>query len=253
MSSNTLKDLNHSRTAAKVALREALAAHDGDPRHEIVAAQITTLSALNPTPEPARSPLLDGDWQLISAPSFPQGDRLTDGRYCYTLGRLAFNMFQPQNLKVVIDQVAQPVQPIGEGSQRSHDIVVNFTTLNEDMPLQGIVRNLGVCEPTSDTVLKVQFTGGLLEPAEETDLALWQQVFSNASQPSRSSLKEWLQGQFLKFMFGLVPPDRMNPNTGRVEFQMKRSPKGSLTVLYLDEELRITRGHKETVLICERK
>ncbi len=33
---------------------------------------------------------------------------------------------------------------------------------------------------------------------------------------------------------------------------MKRSPKGRLEVLYLDEELRITKGEKGTVLVCER-
>ncbi|MEQ8957811.1 MAG: PAP/fibrillin family protein [Coleofasciculus sp. C2-GNP5-27] len=34
---------------------------------------------------------------------------------------------------------------------------------------------------------------------------------------------------------------------------MKRSPKGKLELLYLDEELRITRGEKGTVLVCERQ
>lgn len=56
----------------------------------------------------------------------------------------------------------------------------------------------------------------------------------------------------LKFMFGLVKPEAMNPKTGEVSFTMKRSPKGHLRVLYLDEELRITRGEKGTVLVCER-
>jgi len=57
---------------------------------------------------------------------------------------------------------------------------------------------------------------------------------------------------FLKFMFGLVPPDGVDPETGRSEFQMKRSPNGSLEILYLDEELRITNGEQGTVLVCER-
>ena len=44
----------------------------------------------------------------------------------------------------------------------------------------------------------------------------------------------------------------MNPETGEVAFAMKRSPKGSLEIIYLDEELRITRGNKGTVVVCER-
>ena len=52
-------------------------------------------------------------------------------------------------------------------------------------------------------------------------------------------------------LFGLVPPKEMQAD-GKVEFQMKRSPKGSLEILYLDEELRITKGEKGTILVCER-
>ncbi len=45
----------------------------------------------------------------------------------------------------------------------------------------------------------------------------------------------------------------MDHKTGEVSFKMKRSPKGKLELLYLDEELRITRGEKGTVLVCERQ
>jgi len=44
----------------------------------------------------------------------------------------------------------------------------------------------------------------------------------------------------------------MDRQTGRVSFKMQRSPKGKLELLYLDEELRITRGERGTVLVCER-
>lgn len=254
MTFNVSSELNQSRRAAKAALQDALAAHAGDPNHPTVAEAIATLATLNPTPDPTHnSALLEGDWLLISAPSFPDGECRADGTYSYTLGRLAFNMFQPKDLKVVIDRVSQPVFPVGDGSLRSHDIVVDFTTISSDLPsVSGIVRNLGVCEPSDATTLQVRFTGGALEPAEETNLQVWQEVFGNPSPPSRSSLKEWFQGQLLKLIFGLVPPTGMDRNTGRIEFQMRRSPKGSLTILYLDDELRITRGQKETILICER-
>jgi len=254
MTSDTVTPQNQARTAAKQALREALSTHSGDPKNGKVAAAIDHLISLNPTPDPTRqTDLLDGDWRLISAPSFPDGELQEDGTYTYTLGRLAFNMFQPKDLKVVVNQVSQPVFPIAGSSQRTHDIVVEFTALSHDFPpLRGIVRNLGVCEPGSDTALQVQFTGGTLEPAAGTDLQTWNDVFSKPSASVGFNPKEWFQDLFLKFMFGLVPPDGVDPETGRSEFQMKRSPNGSLEILYLDEELRITNGEQGTVLVCER-
>ncbi|WP_287521037.1 PAP/fibrillin family protein [Okeania sp. SIO2C2] len=70
---------------------------------------------------------------------------------------------------------------------------------------------------------------------------------------SKKGLKEQLMSVFLKLIFGLVPPKGMNTETGEISVTMKRSPKGRLEVLYLDEELRITRGEKGTVLVCERQ
>lgn len=254
MASNTLRNSETSRNALKGDLRAALASHHGDPRHPVVTKIIENLATLNPTPIPTQnSQLLDGNWQLISAPIFPDGRRLADGTYCYTLGRLAFNMFQPQDLTVVILQVFQPVLPMEKPMQRTHDIVVNFAIVHPNTPsLRGTVRNLGICKPASDTVLQVQFTGGALEPAADTDLQQWSAIFENPKALPHSSIKDWFQNQLLKLMFGLVPPKEMDKETGRIEFRMRRSPKGSLTILYLDEELRITRGQRETVLVCER-
>jgi hypothetical protein len=242
------------RKAAKTVLREALAAYGGDTKHEAVATAIEKLMHLNPTVAPARSEaLMDGQWLLISAPNFPNGEQRADGKYMYTLGRLAFNMFQPTSLKIVIDRVLQPVVPVGKGQQRTHDIIVEFTTVDEDIPtLQGIVHNLGICEPTQDNILQVQFTGGELAPKEQIEMEAWKAIFGDQSKPSRRSLKERLNTSFLKMMFGIVPPQGMDRQTGRVSFKMQRSPKGKLELLYLDEEWRITRGERGTVLVCER-
>jgi hypothetical protein len=242
------------RQQAKAALHQSLRIHGGDPAQSSVAAVIERLIAINPTPAPARATSqLEGDWRLISVPNFPGGEQLADGRYSYTLGRLAFNMFQPQNMKVVINQVSQPVWPIADSPHHSHDIVVDFTTLGLEEPLQGRVRNLGICQPATDNQLQVQFTGGVLEPVADTDRNHWRAVFGNPDATPPAGLKAWIQGLVLKLMFGLVPPGEMTADTDRVEFQMRRSPKGKLTILYLDEDLRITQGEKGTVLVCERQ
>ncbi|WP_066426716.1 PAP/fibrillin family protein [Anabaena sp. 4-3] len=239
---------------AKIALRQALAVSNGNTKDQAVIAAIENLQAVNPQTAPARNnTLMDGRWLLISAPNFPGGELLPNGKFAYTLGRLAFNMFEPTKLKLVIDRVLQPVLPVGNGEQRTHDIVVEFTTIDESSaPLSGVVRNLGVCQPASDTVLQVKFTGGVLAPQNLNQIDAWRGVFGQQSQPKQRTFKEHLMSVFLRLMFGLVPPQGMNNTTGEVAFTMERSPKGRLSILYLDEELRITRGEKGTVLVCER-
>lgn len=241
--------------AAKTALRQALVAGGGNTKDEAVIAAIDNLTRLNPTTAPARSEtLLDSQWLLINAPNFPGGEQLSDGRFTYTLGRLAFNMFQPTQLKLVIDRVLQPVHLLENKQQRSHDIIVEFTTIDQSVPkLTGIVHNQAVCHPVSDTVLQVKFTGGTLAPQPTTNIKDWQAVFGKQHQPSQQSWQEKLRFGFLKLMFGLVPPQAMNPDTGEVSFTMNRSPKGSLEIIYLDQELRITRGEKGTLLVCQRQ
>ena len=244
---------------AKTELREALATYGGDTKNEIVARAIEKLSSLNPTTSPALSAeLMDSDWLLISAPNFPDGKQGEDGKYIYTLGRLAFNMFQPVELKLAIERVSLPIFVLENGPQRSYDILVEFTITDEKYPqLQGIVRNLGVCEPINDRTLEVKFTGGLLMPQDSTNLASWQSIFGNQGGRRNKSAKDKLMSIVFKSMFGLAQPEGMNPETGEVSFSMRRSPKGQLEIIYLDEELRITRGKRGkkngTILVCERK
>ena len=240
--------------AAKTALRQALAACGGNTKDEAVIAAIENLQSLNPTTAPAYSgTLLDSKWLLISAPNFPGGEQLANGKYVYTLGRLAFNMFEPTALKLVIDRVLQPVLLLENGEERSHDIIVEFTTIDESLPLvAGIVRNQGVCHPVSDTVLQVKFTGATLAPQDPNKIDDWRAVFEKQRHSSQRSWQQKLMSGLFRLMFGLVPPQAMNPQTGEVSFKMHRSPKGRLEILYLDEELRITRGERGTVLVCQR-
>ncbi|MDJ0599304.1 MAG: hypothetical protein QNJ37_10740 [Crocosphaera sp.] len=78
-----------SRNAVKTALRDALKQYDGDVKHEEVKAKIDQLCQLNPTVAPTHSDRLESSqWMLISAPSFPEGEKLSTGQYAYSLGRL---------------------------------------------------------------------------------------------------------------------------------------------------------------------
>lgn len=214
---------------------------------------IARLVELSDSSAPAYAPELPGCWQLVSAPNFPDGQQTAAGAWQYTLGRLAFNMFQPQTLSVQLTQVWQDIQPLAAEHHYTHNIVVHFQTVRPGLPtVHGIVRNLGVCQPADDTALQVQFTGGVLEPAPETDMSAWQQVFQSVV-PASISWRDRLQRLVLKLIFGLGAPQAIDPQTGRAEFPMPRSPKGRLNILYLDDTLRIMQSQKEqTWMVCER-
>ena len=239
--------------AAKEKLKDVLATYGGNTKHEAVITAINQLANLNPTVAPTRNEaLMDGQWLLISAPNFPNGELQPNGKYVYTLDRLAFNMFQPVKLKVAIERVLQPVIPLDNG-QRTHDIIVEFIIVDKNFSqLQGIVHNLGICQPTDDNTLQVRFTGATLAPQNQNQIEAWKSIFGDQSKGDKTNLKEKFMKGILRIMFGIVPPQGMDIKTGEVSFKMQKSPKGNLKILYLDEELRITKGERGTVLVCER-
>ena len=245
------------RNAAKSNLRDALNQHERDPKAEAVVAAISQLTALNPTPQPTQSgSLLEGNWLLINAPDFPGGKKTEDGKYIYSLGRLAFNLFQPADLQLLINRVTQPILPIQDGDKLTYNIEIEFTTLDENYPqLRGIVRNQGVCSPQNEKTLQVQFIGGELAPLDPEDpesMKAWMSVFGDQKSKQSLNIAQKIQSFVGKLIFGLEPPQGIDRQTGKASFNMKKSPKGSLEVLYLDEELRITRGNRGTVTACER-
>ena len=74
----------------KTELKQVLKTYDGDVKHHVVKDKIEQLCQLNPTTSPTHSNQLESaEWLFISAPSFPQGEKLADGNYSYTLGNAA--------------------------------------------------------------------------------------------------------------------------------------------------------------------
>ena len=244
------------REQAKAALKTALATYNGDTKHQAVVDAIALLSSLNPTPNPAQDEILEGNWLLISAPNFP--GRLEDEshRYVYTLGRLAFNKFEPVNLRVVLERVSQPVFATNKEDEYSHDIVVEFKIIEQDFPeLKGIVKNLAVCSPVNEDTVQVKFTGGELLPLANQNreqVKQWLKIFGHGK-VSQISLLDRLKFWLVQTMFGIGKVSAIDPDTGKQSFAIDKSPIGKLNLLYLDEELRITKGNRETVLVCQRE
>ncbi len=246
------------RDTAKKTLIEALKNNSGDTKNKEVRAAIEKLAALNPESAPTENrKLLTGNWLLINAPNFPDRQPDPQERYVYTLGRLAFNMFEPVELLVEIERVLQPVFPTDKENEYTHDIVVEFKTIDEKIPeLKGIVKNLAVCSPKSKDTVQVKFTGGELIPLEtqeEQKKKEWLAVFGQNYQKSQLSFREQIMSFVMKWMFGMSKVSEIDPQTGKRVFMMKKSPQGILKLLYLDEELRITKGNRGTVLVCQRE
>jgi len=80
--------------------------HFGDTSHPEVQKAINNLAVLNPTHKSANSKLNLGDWNCISAPSFPGRIPPQPGQesqYKFTLGGMSFDIFEPNNLICTIN------------------------------------------------------------------------------------------------------------------------------------------------------
>lgn len=160
-------------------------------------------------------------------------------------------------------------------------ITIHTSPGDDDGDLEAILTNQGVCTPVpssknsgnGENRLSVTFESGKLTPSKQVlsnkaKLNLWKQTFHKAytkAHEERSYLSR--VGRFaLHWMLKLTPPTDLVSNDTDVDntstsmlgelysfqFQMKRAPHGYFDVLFLDEELRITRGNRGTYVIVER-
>ena len=126
-------------------LRRVLAEHQGDAKAALVQQAIARLVDLSDHAAPAEAAERSGDWRLLSAPNFSDGQQTASGKWQYTLGCLACDMFRPQDLPVQLTEIFQEMQSLPDGIQHTHNIVVHFQATRAGLPpIQGIVRNLGM-------------------------------------------------------------------------------------------------------------
>ena len=119
-------------------------------------------------------------------------------------------------------------------------------------PIRGIMTNYGYLlpDPHIPNRVSVWFTGGSLEVNdEEKDLEEWKKIFGNA--PNRD-VGEFARVLAAKVLLGATVPDQMEEN-GTLSYTLKRPIGGHGTafcdVLYMDEQLRIMRGHTGSVFV----
>ena len=237
--------------AAKCALRSALADNGGNSKAPAVVAAVDALSSLCPFEAPTRESALLGKWQQINAPEYSGGTRDASGAFQYTLGRLSFGIFQPKDLMCTLGPILNPLKESAVAGVIEYEIEIPFSIERDDGPsLSAEIINFATCAVETDTRLSVSFSGGVMRPAEGSDRPAWREVFGPAlvAKPGkRVRVMNWL----LRRLMGLIKPSQLGDDDA-MSYQMTKAPKGHLDVLYLDDELRITRGNRGSLVICER-
>ena len=265
------------RALLKNKLRSALARHNGSTKHPEVVQLINDLSKVNPTRgNVVDSPLFHGEYSALTSPNFPGRIKPSKGQediVQYTLGRLSFNIFQPHKLVCTLRSVRNPVNIMTDADDDlkakyegkvliNYPLILDITihTPNGDLPAE--LQNEAFCYE-HDTIadrLMVSFRGATLKPAAEvtadpTKLKLWVDTFEGAykkADDERSILGKVFQ-YIINLLLGLTLPtdgDLMFKHS--FHFDMKRSPVGYLDLVYLDEEMRITKGNRGTLVVVER-
>jgi hypothetical protein len=223
-----------------------------------------------------------GRWRAITTPPFP--GRLPDdgGKAKYTLGRMSFNMFKPTKAVCAIDEIVNAIQPLDSDSGvdetgGSWEQTYNFEVLmeisvprttegdaaGETTVLPAKLINCGVCTPTSPTRLGVKFQSGTLKPnfdmtlkENEVRAKAWEETFEGAiakeaeAQSILGKVATIASNGLMKLMMGLEPPvDRMDFTQ---TYTIARPIAGHLDILYMDEDLRISKGNRGTIVVVER-
>jgi hypothetical protein len=153
--------------------------------------------------------------------------------------------------------VAFTIEPNQTRSGQLVDVNSPSTEFVLRRPIRGIMTNFGysVPDPNSPNRLSIWFTGGQLEVNdEESDMEEWQQIFAHGGTPRRD-MKEFARVLAAKVLLGAEIPDAMD-ESGNMKYSLKRPIGGHgsayCDVLYIDEKLRIMKGHHGAMFVFSR-
>mmetsp|Transcript_2995 Transcript_2995/g.4531 ORF Transcript_2995/g.4531 Transcript_2995/m.4531 type:complete len:484 (+) Transcript_2995:92-1543(+) len=229
---------------------------------------------------------VEGMWLCLSKPTyFGNLGETSNGDPMYTLGRMAFDMFLPTQLVCSLQGNFNPVNIVpsnaradtiencpkklkdeilsGSAVLREYNIVTAFTIEPHlaDFPnapnkhvrraIKGIMTTYGYVlpDPTTPNRLSIWFTGGRIEPNNNVhDEREWNRLFKR-DHPGRV-LSERIRLLAASLLMGAEAPTKLNDD-GSMSFEFTRPLGGHgiayLDVIYLDNTLRIVRGHRGTI------
>lgn len=124
-------------------------------------------------------------------------------------------------------------------------------------PIRGILTTQGysIPDPNVSNRLSIWFSGGTLEVQDEcTDGEEWKRIFDVDSAPDRN-LREYASILAAKVLLGALVPEKVEPD-GTMSFVLNRPIGGHgsafVDVLFMDDTIRIMRGHHGSVYVCIR-
>jgi len=239
----------------KAAFLAALDEKGRDCSDPAVLAAVEALSELNPTKNAALTgDYLDADWRQVSKSTFPGEIR----EEVFTLGRLSFNLYEPSDMEWKIEQTLNPVRQLKSGdSEREYEFWISLSCVDARYPkFKALMKNFGRCkpDPKKSERLEVWFTGGSFEPAADMDASLlpeWKKTFTAAMGAKKPNLTTRFANWAMKQMMGLKRPDSVKDD-GSMNYEMTKAPHGYTDILYMDDDLRITKGNRGTVVVVDR-
>lgn len=273
-----------TKVEAKETFKRLLIEHKGDAKHPDVSKALDTLVELAAKEEeeseeyssPAHNVDINkGRWRSITTPPFRgKLDDETDGKTRFTLGRMSFGMFKPNAIVCAVDDIVNIVEDIKEDTDDTTtkdaiwrqtytiDVLMKIETPN-GTKLPARLTNFGECFPTSPTRLSVKFTKGTLQPHFDMDdssnatlTAEWKELFDNAiakeadAQSYIGKAGTWVMHKMMRQMMGLEPPVDSVDYTQT--FKITKPYLGYLDILYLDDDFRVTKGNKNTIVVVEK-
>jgi hypothetical protein len=241
-------------------LRSLLAQHGGSTTQKDVVDAISHLSDLNPlhrhTPEWLE--LFMGEFLAQTSPNFPGRIKTEDADLVqYTLGRLSFNTFQPQNLVCTLRGVRNVVLPKPDG-KFTYDFLYDTTVHLPGGDIDAEIWIESYCYKKEERDrMHVCFTGSTMTPSnavldDDAKMALWTGTFNKKAYDkaeAERSVVERITHWFLKRILGITVKHD-TPYSFRLEFQ--RAFEGYFDILYLDEDIRITKGNRGTLVVVDR-
>lgn len=262
-------ETDEAREVKKLAFLEVLRKKNDEPKDPQVDAAIIELSPFSPAKSYSNAELeraLQGEWTSISCPDFPDGQgKNLEGDYQFTLGRMSFGTFSPKSLLCSIQSITNTVDklktPSVSGINRleddpelySYDVSVLFT-IEEDGPCKGVMGSLSTKgysqrDPETSDRVSVWFSGGEIRHRLSEDSEKWKEVFGSTLKPLRKSWKDRIQAFLARRFIGLELI-----NSSKYEFKRLVGGRGKayLEILYLDDDLRVTRGNRGSVVISRR-
>lgn len=218
-----------SSTAPKLKdqLLSTIAASNGTISENSMAL-ISSLEKLNPNPDlRLASHLYNGCFESISG-SFKgtgkPGEAQKIVEKTVTLGRVTFNAFKPTDIEI---QLKQSYNHVGIEGEDAYNLLIQFSVSSDGIPpMEGMFINRAVYSISDSTRMDVRFESSAMVPLNpQRDLESWLKLFKDA-----------------------------NPNMDEEGSATVALPpaKGFLDYIYLDDDLRITRGNRGAIVVVKR-